>query len=149
MLTYGHINGRNQPVVAAAARDMLDRPPCEARFASSDGAEFSQTDITSSMNRIALLILLTWAIPGHAANILNDPLIELVARAKKIERANEELSMIISQLQSLKAKADEAMMGRGDIRYLNKLILPEVLQCSENARNHSNLQLPAKSSSDR
>jgi hypothetical protein len=91
MLTYGHINGRNQPVVAAAARDMLDRPPCEARFASSDGAEFSQTDITTSMNRIALLILLTWAIPGHAANILNDPLIELVARAKKIERGERRI----------------------------------------------------------
>jgi type IV secretion system protein VirD4 len=30
MLTYGHINGQNHPVVAASARDMLDRPPNEA-----------------------------------------------------------------------------------------------------------------------
>ncbi len=30
MLSYGHINGHNHPVVAASARDMLDRPPNEA-----------------------------------------------------------------------------------------------------------------------
>jgi type IV secretion system protein VirD4 len=30
MLTYAHINGQNHPVVAASARDMLDRPPNEA-----------------------------------------------------------------------------------------------------------------------
>jgi type IV secretion system protein VirD4 len=30
MLTYGHIHGRNHPVVAASARDMIDRPSQEA-----------------------------------------------------------------------------------------------------------------------
>jgi type IV secretion system protein VirD4 len=30
MLTYRHVNGRNHPVVAGSARDMLDRPPAEA-----------------------------------------------------------------------------------------------------------------------
>ena len=30
MLTYGHINGANHPVVSASARDMIDRPPNEA-----------------------------------------------------------------------------------------------------------------------
>jgi type IV secretion system protein VirD4 len=30
MLSYAHVDGTNHPVVAASARDMLDRPPAEA-----------------------------------------------------------------------------------------------------------------------
>jgi type IV secretion system protein VirD4 len=40
MLTYGHINGRNHPVVSASARDMLDRPPNEAGSVLSTAKTF-------------------------------------------------------------------------------------------------------------
>jgi hypothetical protein len=45
MLTYGHINGQNHPVVAASARDMLDRPPNEA------GSVFSTAKIFLDLYR--------------------------------------------------------------------------------------------------
>jgi type IV secretion system protein VirD4 len=41
MLTYGHINGRNHPVVSASARDMLDRPPIEAGSVLSTAKTFT------------------------------------------------------------------------------------------------------------
>jgi type IV secretion system protein VirD4 len=40
MLTYGHINGANHPVVSASARDMLDRPPNEAGSVLSTAKTF-------------------------------------------------------------------------------------------------------------
>jgi type IV secretion system protein VirD4 len=40
MLTYGHINGQNHPVVSASARDMLDRPPNEAGSVLSTAKTF-------------------------------------------------------------------------------------------------------------
>jgi type IV secretion system protein VirD4 len=40
MLTYGHINGANHPVVSASARDMLDRPAAEGGSVLSTAKTF-------------------------------------------------------------------------------------------------------------
>src|ERR1700738_5467805 len=40
MLTYGHVNGANHPVISASARDMLDRPPNEAGSVLSTAKTF-------------------------------------------------------------------------------------------------------------
>ena len=40
MLTYGHVNGRNHPVVSASARDMMDRPAQEAGSVLSTAKTF-------------------------------------------------------------------------------------------------------------
>jgi hypothetical protein len=86
------------------------------------------------MNRkLPLFIVLTWAISGHAEIILNDPLMELALRGKKMERVVHDLSVINSQLKSLKSKVDKLMAGikANDTRFLHQLILPEILTSLE------------------
>ena len=99
------------------------------------GYEVRRTEGSETMKlRLIVAVLTVWQVSGHAAIILNNPILEWKLREKKLEGVIRDLSAINAELKTLRAKVDAVMDYVQGTGWLHDQILPDVLKDLEAKR---------------